>query len=118
MRRPCALVPTFLLQPFIENAVHHGIAPRIEAGRIDIRIHREGTELHLEVLDDGPGLTTAGAAGGGVGLSNTRSRLLHLYGTAQRLEVSNGRHGGCVARVILSFREPAAEPADNTRRTS
>jgi two-component system, LytTR family, sensor kinase len=109
------LVPTFLLQPLLENAVHHGIAPRIEAGRIDIRIRREGTQLHLEVRDDGPGLTAGGTSSGGVGLANTRSRLLHLYGTAQRLEVRNGRHGGCVAHVILPFRELATESADNTR---
>jgi len=110
-----ALVPTFLLQPLIENAVHHGIAPRTEAGRIDIRIRREDTELHLEVHDDGPGLAAGGTAAGGVGLANTRARLLHLYGTAQRLEVSNGRYGGCMARVILPFRELATESADNTR---
>ncbi|HEY7155915.1 MAG TPA: histidine kinase [Gemmataceae bacterium] len=110
-----ALVPTFLLQPLIENAVHHGIAPRTEAGRIDIRIRRQDTELHLEVHDDGPGLAAGGTAASGVGLANTRARLLHLYGTAQQLEVSNGRRGGCVARVILPFHELATEPADNTR---
>jgi two-component system, LytTR family, sensor kinase len=106
-----ALVPTFLLQPLIENAVHHGIAPRCEGGRIDIHIHREGSQLHVEVRDDGPGLAAGGTATGGVGLTNTRARLLQLYGTNQRLEVTNGWPCGCVARVLLPFRELAAEPA-------
>lgn len=106
-----ALVPTFLLQPLIENAVHHGIAPRSEGGRIDIDIHRDGAELHVEVRDDGLGLTGGVPAIGGVGLANTRARLLQLYGTAQRLEVSNVWPCGCAARVLLPFRELAAESA-------
>lgn len=106
-----ALVPTFLLQPLIENAVHHGIAPRSEGGRIDINIYRDGAELHVEVHDDGPGLTGAVPPARGVGLANTRARLLQLYGTAQRLELSNRWPRGCAARVILPFREPATEPA-------
>jgi two-component system LytT family sensor kinase len=110
-----ALVPTFLLQPLIENAIRHGIAPRTAPGHLDIRIRRDGAELLLEVRDDGPGLPPAGAAQGGVGLANTRARLLHLYGTAHGLDLSNGRQGGCVARVILPFRELTAQAADNTR---
>jgi hypothetical protein len=110
-----ALVPTFLLQPLIENAVHHGIAPRIEAGRIDIHIRRNGPELHLAVRDDGPGKAAEGTASDGVGLANTRARLLHLYGKAQRLEVRSGPNGGCVARVILPFHELSAEPNGTTR---
>lgn len=109
-----ALVPTFLLQPLIENAVHHGIAPRTEPGRIDIRIRRHDAELHLEVRDDGPGLTVGAITKGGVGLANTRARLLHLYGTAQRLDLSNGRQNGCVARVILPFHELAADSSEKT----
>jgi len=101
-----ALVPTFLLQPLIENAVHHGIAPRSDAGRIDIRIRKRGAELHVEVRDDGPGYPAGATANGGVGLANTRARLLHLYGTAQRLDLVNGRHKGCIAHVILPFHEP------------
>jgi two-component system LytT family sensor kinase len=104
-----ALVPTFLLQPLIENAIHHGIAPRIGPGCVLIRVRRLGDELHLEVRDDGLGLSSAGKSGTGVGLANTRARLLHLYGTAQRLEVSNLPQGGCLARIVLPFRELAGE---------
>ncbi len=109
-----ALVPTFLLQPLIENAIHHAIAPRPSPGRIEIRVRRHDAELHLEVRDDGPGLPVGGTRKGGVGLANTRARLLHLYGTAQRLDVSNGRQNGCVARVILPFHELAADATANT----
>jgi LytS/YehU family sensor histidine kinase len=104
-----ALVPTFLLQPLIENAIHHGIAPRIGPGCVMIRVRRLGSELHLEVRDDGLGLSSAGQTGTGVGLANTRARLLHLYGTSQRLEVSNNPQGGCVAKIVLPFREVAPE---------
>jgi hypothetical protein len=113
-----ALVPTFLLQPLIENAVHHGIAPRSDPGRIEIRVRRHGTELHLEVSDDGPGLPVGGSSKGGVGLANTRARLLHLYGPAQRLELSNGRHNGCIARVTLPFHEMSAESTENARESN
>jgi LytS/YehU family sensor histidine kinase len=104
-----ALVPTFLLQPLIENAIHHGIAPRIGPGCVLIRARRLGSELHLEVLDDGLGLSSAGKNGTGLGLANTRARLLHLYGTSQRLEVGNNPQGGCVAKIVLPFRELAPE---------
>ncbi|HTU88857.1 MAG TPA: histidine kinase [Gemmataceae bacterium] len=109
-----ALVPTFLLQPLIENAVRHGIAPRIEPGRIEVRVRRKDAELQLEVRDDGPGLPAGADVGGGVGLANTRARLLHLYGTAQRLEIGNLPHGGCLARIVLPFRESAGDTTKGT----
>ncbi|HEY7329990.1 MAG TPA: histidine kinase [Gemmataceae bacterium] len=107
-----ALVPTFLMQPLLENAIHHGIAPRIGPGCIVIRTRRLGSELHLEVRDDGLGLRASVAGGGGVGLANTRARLLHLYGAAQRLELSNHPQGGCLAKIVLPFRELAPELND------
>jgi LytS/YehU family sensor histidine kinase len=110
-----ALVPTFLLQPLIENAIRHGISPRCEPGRIEVRAWRTGSELYLEVRDDGPGLRTERKPGGGVGLTNTRARLLHLYGDAQRFEIGNDARGGCVARVVLPFYEPVGISDDSFR---
>jgi LytS/YehU family sensor histidine kinase len=110
-----ALVPTFLLQPLIENAIRHGISPRSKPGRIEVRAWRKGEELCLEVRDDGPGLRAEGKAGGGVGLSNTRARLQHLYGTGQRFEIGNDAHGGCVARVVLPFYQPVPISAESLR---
>ena len=98
-----ASVPTFLLQPLVENAIRHGVAPRAAPGRVEVRAWREEDRLHLEVRDDGPGLPPEPA--GGVGLSNTRARLFHLYGGEQRLEVGNDPRGGCVAKITLPYRE-------------
>jgi LytS/YehU family sensor histidine kinase len=75
-----ARVPTFVLQPLVENAIRHGIAKRTDAGRIEIAARRSGDRLILTVTDDGPGPN--GTSNGGVGLANTRSRLEHLYGDA------------------------------------
>jgi hypothetical protein len=109
-----ALVPTFLLQPLVENAIHHGVAPRSDPGRIEIGAWRRGGVLHLRVRDDGPGLP-AGPMNGGVGLANTRARLLHLYGAAQQLETGNDPRGGCAVQVTLPFRELAEINGEATR---
>jgi two-component system, LytTR family, sensor kinase len=108
-----ALVPTFMLQPLIENAIRHGIAPRSEPGRIEITARREGAQLYVEVRDDGPGLRAGSISGNGVGLANTRARLLHLYGEDQQFEIINDARGGCAARVFLPFYEPVPLAAEN-----
>lgn len=82
-----ALVPNLLLQPLVENAIRHGIAPRPGPGRIEIRAALADGRLHLEVLDDGPGLPPAGDFREGLGLSNTRARLAQLYSGAYRFEL-------------------------------
>jgi len=77
-----ALVPQLVLQPLVENALQHGIAPRSRAGRLDITAARRGDRLRLAVCDDGPGVAPGFsiAAQRGVGLRNTRERLQRLYG--------------------------------------
>jgi signal transduction histidine kinase len=100
-----ARVPTLILQPLVENAIRHGIAPRPRGGRVEVRSRRREGALHLEVFDDGPGLPPE-AAGGcqeGVGLTNTRARLRHLYGPDHRLELSNGG-AGVVVTLAIPFR--------------
>jgi two-component system LytT family sensor kinase len=83
-----AEVPRLILQPLVENAIKHGLAPRVEPGMISIAARREGDVLHLEVRDNGVGLTAADRArlDSGIGLSNTRARLECLYGAAQTLD--------------------------------
>ena len=111
-----ALVPTFLLQPLVENAIRHGIAPRPVPGRLEIRAERDGSTLCLQVRDNGPGVPAEICNGNGVGLANTRARLFHLYRTAQQLEIQNDPDGGCIARIRLPFREPDNDFTSNTRR--
>jgi two-component sensor histidine kinase len=88
-----------LLQPLVENALKHGIAPREEGGELTIRSRREGGELVLEVLDSGTG---PGAAGHGVGLANLRARLDLAYG--RRASFALGREGAwTAARIRLNL---------------
>jgi LytS/YehU family sensor histidine kinase len=107
-----ALVPNLLLQPLVENSVRHAIAVKIEPGHIEVRARRDGDRLELQVTDSGPGLPKGRPAGAakGVGLANTRSRLEHLYGAAQRLQFSEPSGGGLVVTVVLPFK--AERPAE------
>jgi LytS/YehU family sensor histidine kinase len=98
-----ALVPEFLLQPLVENAVRHGLAQRLGATLLRIEARRDGDELVLTVVDDGPG---AGAAvTEGVGLGNTRERLATLYGSRARLNLARTAEGGTRVTVRLPYRE-------------
>jgi two-component system, LytTR family, sensor kinase len=103
-----ARVPHLMLQPLVENAIRHGIAPRIEPGRIDISASRGVGDgfLHLEVRDDGPGMDGAGGTRTrkGVGLANIQSRLEQLYDGRHRFELANHPGGGLVVRISLPFR--------------
>jgi signal transduction histidine kinase len=110
-----ALVPNLILQPLVENAIRHGIAPRPGPGRIHIMAGRENGSLRLVVKDTGPGLRAPAEAVKGIGLANTRARLEKLYGVNQRLDLSNGPDGGLRVDITIPFQElphgPAAEVA-------
>jgi signal transduction histidine kinase len=97
-----ALVPNLVLQPLVENALRHGIGPKIGGGRVDIIARRDGQELRLEVRDNGVGLTSD-AFHKGVGLTNTRSRLEHLYGDRYRFECHTPRGGGLLVTVMIPY---------------
>jgi len=73
------MVPCFLLQPIVENAIRHGIAHCENEGLVEASARREGASLHLRVRDSGPGLSGYSQNGHGIGLSNTRERLTHFY---------------------------------------
>lgn len=92
-----ALVPNLALQPLVENAIRHGIAPRVDGGTIEIRAQRQGDRLLLQVSDDGVGLAEDSAEYHGVGLGNVRARLQQLYGKAHRFEIADRTGGGVFA---------------------
>jgi two-component system LytT family sensor kinase len=103
-----AVVPHLILQPLVENAIRHGIAPHSFAGLVSVSARRVDGHLELLVRDDGPGFNGAdgGSAHTGIGLSNTRARLQRLYGGDYRLEMANGAGGGFEARLVIPFEAP------------
>ncbi|HEX9986483.1 MAG TPA: histidine kinase [Thermoanaerobaculia bacterium] len=95
-----ALVPNFILQPIVENALEHGVSRSGDA-RIELGARRDGDELILHVRDEGPGLGETNASG--VGLTNTRARLSELYGDAASVVIASGDGGGVTAELRLPF---------------
>jgi LytS/YehU family sensor histidine kinase len=124
-----ALVPSFVLQPLVENAVMHGVSKVEGTGRIELRARRGGDDLIVTVRDNGPGLDAAatrkdadehlrGPGSGGVGLRTARARLEQLYGTEYMLSLRSAAEGGAIAEVILPYHTAAdlhaeAAPAEH-----
>jgi two-component system, LytTR family, sensor kinase len=97
-----ASVPSFTLQPLVENAIKHAIAPRAGGGTLGLTGRLEGTSLVLEVRDDGPGIRNDASSGGtGVGLDTLRRRLSARYGSRAALDISTGAGQGCVVTMRL-----------------
>jgi LytS/YehU family sensor histidine kinase len=96
-------VPNFILQPLVENAIQHGIAPRAEGGSLTISSDMEGHRLILRVRDSGPGFPEGDTDSPkkGFGLTNTRARLDLHYGPLHSLHLENSPEGG--ASVILEL---------------
>jgi two-component system, LytTR family, sensor kinase len=101
-RARLAYVPSFLLQPLVENAIKHGITKRADSGRIDISARVLGDRLELSVRDDGVGVKSSYVEG--VGLSNTRERLGTLYGNDGSLTITPTAEGGTEAILHIPFR--------------
>jgi sensor histidine kinase YesM len=91
------------LQPLVENAIRHGIGRSSSARLVEIRAARTAGSLEIRVRDDGPGLTAEAGRRHGIGLANTRERLLELYGAAARLVLENAEGGGAVATMVLPY---------------
>jgi len=101
-----AAVPLFVLQPFVENAIKHGILDRRRGGTIAIAATADGATLRLSVCDDGVGLAPGwdDRDAGGSGLANARTRLLHLYDGAATLDVEPGPGGtGVAVEIALPY---------------
>jgi Putative regulator of cell autolysis len=118
-----AAVPYLLLQPLVENAIRHGIAPRREGGRLEIQVTHAGERLHINLRNDGlvdtPKCTIAGENdSASVGLRNVRQRLQRLYENDHRFELALAEDGSCQVLIDLPFRrvtdETATRPAPST----
>ena len=97
-----AAVPSLVLQPLVENAVKHGIARRVEPGRVRIAAHRENSHLLLEVADNGPGLGVPRPER--IGLANTRARLQQLFDRDQQFTLHDDQAGGLRVELSIPFR--------------
>ena len=100
-------VPPLVLQPLVENAIHHGIARRAGAGKIVIRARGDADSVQITVSDDGAGITSD-AVPEGVGLSNSRLRLEQLYGGRGRLVLKG--HPGSGAEAVVTIPRAGREP--------
>jgi two-component system LytT family sensor kinase len=98
-------VPHLILQPVVENAIQHAIAPRATRGHINIEAKRLNNLLRLEVRDNGPGIASNDGLleTEGVGLSNVRARLHQIYGSDFRFELMNARDGGLTVVMEIPF---------------
>lgn len=109
-----AAVPQLLLQPLLENAIRHGIAPRIAPGHVTLMVGRDGETLRLSLRNDGvpvlPDATEREARPSAIGLRNVRERLAKLHGGQQRFEFALADDGSCVVDIALPFRA-IVEPA-------
>ena len=92
--------PPMLLQPLVENAVRHGIEPKVGGGEIGIFAQIDNGTLSISVSDNGLGIA-ANAESAGVGLSNVRARLETLYGDAGKLMLQSNDEGGVTATLVL-----------------
>jgi sensor histidine kinase YesM len=95
-------IAPMLLQPVVENAVMHGLEPKVDGGEIVLRALADGASLRIEVADTGAGPGAAPARpGGGVGLANLRARLRSLYGAGAQLQLLENQPCGMTVRLLL-----------------
>jgi len=99
-----AVVPIMLLQPLVENAVIHGIAPAVEGGELLIRSSRVDSRLQLLVKNSGASPKSKPANTNGIGLKNCTQRLAAIFGADYRLDFAWPDEGGCEVKLDLPFR--------------
>lgn len=102
-----ARIPPLLLQPLVENAIKHGVAPRREGGTVTVRaVHewsRDGDVLRMSVVDSGSGPSLGDSTGTGLGLANIESRLQHYYGASAALTIRRTNHGETSVEVSVPW---------------
>jgi len=118
------IVPSMILQPLVENAIRHGVGPKIEGGTVTLRAKRNNGRLSLEVADDGVGIPEGkrdDVFDSGIGITNVRERLKVLYGQEFSLEIESRPGQGTSIRIdipeiLAAGRTPAGEPAHTQSR--
>jgi two-component system LytT family sensor kinase len=99
-----AFVPSMLLQPIVENCLKHGLAPKLEGGKIQLRTTNHDGRLRIEIEDNGVGISEEKMPHvyvEGIGLSNVRERLRVLYGTDFRLSIESRPGEGTMIRIDI-----------------
>lgn len=99
-----AMIPNMILQPIVENAIKHGLAPLARGGRVEISAQRYNGTLNLLMADNGKG-ANGEKWDTGIGLSNTRARLRSLYGAEHKIEIQTPPGGGFAVEIEIPFRE-------------
>ncbi len=111
------VVPSMILQPLVENALRHGIAPKVEGGVITLRAQHGNGRLTVEVLDDGVGISEHRRTeiyGSGIGISNVRERLKVVYGQDFAMKIDSQPGKGTAIRIEMPelLTSIPAEPAE------
>ncbi|HYR07634.1 MAG TPA: histidine kinase, partial [Longimicrobium sp.] len=99
-----ALVPSLILQPLVENAIRHGLSPRVAPGTVTLSARRVGDRLRITVRDDGRGLPPPEQRRERVGVGNTRTRLRQAYGAGHRFELADAPGGGTQVLIEIPWR--------------
>lgn len=106
-----ARLPSLILQPLVENAVKHGIAPKLEGGTLRISASEDQGFLRLTVEDDGAGWREAHTSNGtGIGLRNVRERLRTLYNSNATMEISTAPGSG--TRISITIPKDESQNTD------
>lgn len=106
-----AYVPGMILQPLVENALTHGLAPKTSPGTVKVTVDRDADTIVLRVADDGVGLPAAGPRES-TGVGNTRDRLRTLYGDAASFTLTTIPTGGAMSEVRIPFRAAPTRTAE------
>jgi two-component system LytT family sensor kinase len=104
-------IPSMLLQPIVENSLKHGLAPKLEGGRIHLRTSNREGRLHIEIEDNGVGISEEKLPHvyvEGIGLSNVRERLRVLYGEDFLLEIESREGQGTIIKIDVPELVPVA----------
>jgi two-component system, LytTR family, sensor kinase len=104
-----SFVPSMLLQPMVENAIKHGLAPRLEGGEVRLRTHRRDGRLIIQIDDNGMGIAEhrlGEVYAGGIGISNVHERLRLLYGDQFKMDIRSQEGEG--TQIYIEIPELAA----------